>query len=119
MRWEDARCILLDIDVTSNSAMILKDLPKPSKPAEDLLKDVNMFFEYRTEMDATVRVIKVLLTVCKDIYASTSQKVRICCQPTFQHHSTFTDFLICMNEAGMSDHRLAVCRMVSVSMYLC
>ena len=60
-----------------------------------------MFFENRTEMDATVRVIKVLLTVCKDIYASTSQKVRICCQPTFQHHATFTDFLICRNEAGM------------------
>ena len=47
-------------------------------------------------MDATVRVVQFLLAVCKDIYDSTQQTVKIKCQPTFGEHPVLTaDFLIC------------------------
>ena len=40
----------------------------------DIVDDVDMFFTNETEMDATVRVVQLLLVVCKDIYDSTQQR---------------------------------------------
>ena len=64
----------------------------------DIVDDVDMFFTFETEMDATVRVVQLLLVVCKDIYDSTQQRVKVQCQPKFGEHPIFTDFLICKTD---------------------
>ena len=97
MTWKDATKILSSVDITTNSDKILENLPSIT-PRKDILDDVNMFFSNVTQMDATVRVVQFLLAVCKDIYDSTGQKVKIQCQPTFENHPVFTDFLICMTD---------------------
>ena len=97
MTWKDATKILSSVDITTNSDKILENLPSIT-PRKDILADVNMFFSNMTEMDATVRVVQFLLAVCKDIYDSTGQKVKIQCQPTFENLPIFTDFLICVTD---------------------
>lgn len=54
-----------------------------------------MLFFNLTEMDAAIRVAHVLLVVCKDIYESTQQQVKIHCQPKLGDHPMF---LICTND---------------------
>ena len=97
MTWEDATKILSSADITRNSDKILENLPSIT-PRKDILADVNMFFSNVTEMDAAVRVVQFLLAVCKDIYDSTGQKVKIECQPTFENYPVFTDVLICTTD---------------------
>ena len=95
MTREDTKKILSSEAITKNSDKILENLPSVT-PKEGILADVDRFFSNMTEMGATVRVVQFLLTVCKDIYDSTQQTVKIKCQPTFGEHPVLTDFLICM-----------------------
>ena len=97
MTWKEAKKTLSSEDIARNSDGILQNLP-PVTPRMDIVDNVDMFFTNKTEMDAAVRVVQFLLVVCKDIYDSTQQRVKIQCQPKFREHPIFTDFLICKTD---------------------
>ena len=103
MTWTDA-IRLLESVTFGDETELMKDL----NPVEESMvkqvklafEEVNKIFANRTEMDACVRVVQVLIAVFRIIPEDTRKKLRISCQPSMMGHSVFTDFLIAISEQG-------------------
>ena len=98
MTWDDAKKVLHSLEF-GDETELMKDLNQVEdqdvKQLESVFGESSKMFENITEMDASVRVVIVLITVFRMIPEERRRKLKIKCQPSVMGHS---DFLIIVSE---------------------
>ena len=93
MAWSDVDRILVgSIPQSDNSTVNIASCQK-NATAVAMLKQVCKLVYNHSEMDATARVLMLVMEAAWDM-----DNVTIKLQPSFEGHSTFTDFLIHINQ---------------------
>ena len=103
MTWNDAKKILHSLKF-GNGTELMKELSQVEnqdvKKVESVFREMDEMFVNVTEMDASIRVVMVLVTVFRMLPEERRKKLKIKCQPSVGGHSVFTDFLIIISEQG-------------------
>ena len=103
MTWNDAIKILHSSDI-GDETELMKELSQVENQdvikVESVFREIDKMFANVTEMDASIRVVMVLVTVFQMIPEERRKKLKIKCQPSVGGHSVFTDFLIIISEQG-------------------
>lgn len=101
MTWNDAEKILHSLEFGDEDEL-MKELSQVEDgdvtKLESMFMEVDRMFEKITEMDASVRIVMVLVTVFQMIPEDRRKKLKIKCQPSLMNHSVVTDFLITISE---------------------
>ena len=109
MTWEDAKKIVSDI--SKESSQLLKDLPAVAQEGsilKSVLKEADVFYTNRSEMDACVRVLFILQEVLKKL-PEERRNLKIMCQPAWGNKDVcFTDFLIVVCDSNEETPKLLI-----------